>query len=547
MNNRLFLYNLRQPLKNKWTWILSTLFVILSIVIELVSFINFFNDYKTIASGFSTFNSFFSVKNIFDLIFLGILIIYLTVLLFLIDKENGKLSLEIKGGISWKFIFLQRISTFIIYLLSILSIFIILESLIAISIIKNYKEAALKIFKTFPFLFLYSIIVFSLTLVLILFINKKISLPVISFFITLLSLSPIIGISNYDKTNKIYEVMGKYSGLKRYHNYDKNMKMDENFKNIDKSFYKIYSSTKTDDATALLTGNYHYLVEKTDIFKDEQSLVELIKHFDKVFENNISSFKKYDSQSNDHKIKRSYIYKMNILFMKSSEVNDNYLYNLIKKVSDLNKEPKYDLFLKTLEDFSLEFLKFFDSISFSSIDISRVRLENFINENENDQKSFLNDSDNYYKTVDQIDFYWFLSLIYFEMYSIAKTNLSNLVLDDGFQENLSELKKQANYNPFNQLSSLQFGDYKEDNSDVYYKTFGKSVYQSSLPILIIPNSIKYYKVASKPENSNISFDDIEEVEVTITNYVETYLVYLLLFILLIAPSYLSFRRYLVSQ
>ncbi|AHB36290.1 chemosensory receptor [Spiroplasma apis] len=542
LNFKLFSFNYKNVIKNKMLLSITITFLIISTLLEIASFYNYyFSSNIYIDNMNDLFNKIFFFKKIFDMLMLSIIVIYLTTICFYIDKKQGRLNLELKGGISLFQTYLQRIVIITSFILTIILFLLAMQSLFTLTINDYFVETRHKVINFMYFYFLLAIMIFSITFFFIMIFNSKVVLTVVSIISCLISLSSTLSSFRYNDCINLYRYGSYTTTFQKWTSFNNELKSDKTFFDFLPNFEKIYENRGSFDKYQWAYGNYWYVMN--NLTSDDKKLygdnfINFIKDMDKLFNDNYHLFNNPDSTG--FKLEDSFVYNYRKNYASYKTLNQNLIYNIINKIIGLSKNEQYSNFLNILKDYSNYFLEYLEksplSIAYLNQSfISRSVLDGYFDE------TFKN-----YKTSDQYDFYYFLSSIAYDIFNwqdnIRQKYEKNIKIDLSPEQSLVDgLKRNANSNPFNQLAQLQFGNYFSKNSLYYYNSLSGGVFYNTFESPTIPLEFKYFK--NRDENDHpIKLDDLEEVNVSFSSYFALYFSYLSIFILIGGLSYLRYRK-----
>ncbi|ASP28292.1 hypothetical protein SCORR_v1c05200 [Spiroplasma corruscae] len=545
-NFKLLGINFKNIIKNKALWSITLTFVIISTLLELTSFYNYYNSNVDVKKIDSFFNRTFFCKKLFDIIMLSVVVIYLTTICFYVDKKQGKINLEIKGGISIFQTYIQRIVILISFsLITVLFLFTI-QSLLTLSISSEYfNEARLKVINFMFFYFLLVVMMFSITLFLLMIFNSKVVLIIVGIISCFVGLANIFSSLSYAQTSKLYSYASNNETLEKWSKFNNDIKKDAifndylvNFEKFDIGFIFNYL-----DKYQWASGNYWYVLNK--LSNDDRkpygdNFLNFIKYIDNLFNDNYQVFA--NPNSNGFKLEDTFVGSYNINYANFKSMKENRIYNIVNKISDLLTNKDYANFLNILKDYSNHFINYLQKSS--AYTLSSLLLQNSIN------AGYFEDTFKNYKTSDQFDFYFFLSSIAYDIlkwqndFKISYEK-NNIVAISPEQSLIDDLKLNANINPFNQFAQLQFGNYYSKNSLYYYNSFSKGD-NDTFETPTIPLDINYFKNAQQ-DNQPPRLDNIEEVNVNFANYFTIYFSYLIIFMLISGLSYIRYRKIALSH
>ncbi len=542
LNFKLFSFNYKNVIKNKMLLSITITFLIISTLLEIASFYNYyFNSNIYFDNMNDLFNKIFFFKKIFDMLMLSIIVIYLTTICFYIDKKQGRINLELKGGISLFQTYLQRIVIITSFILTIILFLLAMQSLFTLTINDYFVVTRHKVINFMYFYFLLAIMIFSITFFFIMIFNSKVVLTVVSIISCLISLSSTLSSFRYNDCINLYRYGSYTTTFQKWTAFNNELKSDKTFNDFLPNFEKIYENRGSFDKYQWAYGNYWYVMN--NLTSDDKKLygdnfINFIKDMDKLFNDNYHLFNNPDSTG--FKLEDSFVYNYRKNYASYKTLNQNLIYNIINKIIGLSKNEQYSNFLNILKDYSNYFLEYLEksplSIAYLNQSfISRSVLDGYFDE------TFKN-----YKTSDQYDFYYFLSSISYDIFNwqdnIRQKYEKNIKIDLSPEQSLVYgLKRNANSNPFNQLAQLQFGNYFSKNSLYYYNSLSGGVFYNTFESPTIPLEFKYFK--NRDENDRpIKLDDLEEVNVSFSSYFALYFSYLSIFILFGGLSYLRYRK-----
>lgn len=542
LNFKLLSFNYKNVIKNKMLLSTTITFLIISTLLEIASFYNYyFSSNIYIDNMNDLFNKIFFFKKIFDMLMLSIIVIYLTTICFYIDKKQGRINLELKGGISLFQTYLQRIVIITSFILTIILFLLAMQSLFTLTINDYFVETRHKVINFMYFYFLLAIMIFSITFFFIMIFNSKVVLTVVSIISCLISLSSTLSSFRYNECINLYRYGSYTTTFQKWTSFNNELKSDKTFNDFLPNFEKIYENRGSFDKYQWAYGNYWYVMN--NLTSDDKkfygdNFINFIKDMDKLFNDNYHLFNNPDSTG--FKLEDSFVYNYRKNYASYKTLNQNLIYNIINKIIGLSKNEQYSNFLNILKDYSNYFLEYLEksplSIAYLNQSfISRSVLDGYFDE------TFKN-----YKTSDQYDFYYFLSSIAYDIFNwqdnIRQKYEKNIKIDLSPEQSLIDgLKRNANSNPFNQLAQLQFGNYFSKNSLYYYNSLSGGVFYNTFESPTIPLEFKYFK--NRDENDRpIKLDDLEEVNVSFSSYFALYFSYLSIFILIGGLSYLRYRK-----
>lgn len=542
LNFKLLSFNYKNVIKNKMLLSTTITFLIISTLLEIASFYNYyFSSNIYIDNMNDLFNKIFFFKKIFDMLMLSIIVIYLTTICFYIDKKQGRINLELKGGISLFQTYLQRIVIITSFILTIILFLLAMQSLFTLTINDYFVETRHKVINFMYFYFLLAIMIFSITFFFIMIFNSKVVLTVVSIISCLISLSSTLSSFRYNDCINLYRYGSYTTTFQKWTSFNNELKSDKTFNDFLPNFEKIYENRGSFDKYQWAYGNYWYVMN--NLTSDDKkfygdNFINFIKDMDKLFNDNYHLFNNPDSTG--FKLEDSFVYNYRKNYASYKTLNQNLIYNIINKIIGLSKNEQYSNFLNILKDYSNYFLEYLEksplSIAYLNQSfISRSVLDGYFDE------TFKN-----YKTSDQYDFYYFLSSIAYDIFNwqdnIRQKYEKNIKIDLSPEQSLIDgLKRNANSNPFNQLAQLQFGNYFSKNSLYYYNSLSGGVFYNTFESPTIPLEFKYFK--NRDENDRpIKLDDLEEVNVSFSSYFALYFSYLSIFILIGGLSYLRYRK-----
>ncbi len=542
LNFKLLSFNYKNVIKNKMLLSITITFLIISTLLEIASFYNYyFNSNIYFDNMNDLFNKIFFFKKIFDMLMLSIIVIYLTTICFYIDKKQGRINLELKGGISLFQTYLQRIVIITSFILIIILFLLAMQSLFTLTINDYFVETRHKVINFMYFYFLLAIMIFSITFFFIMIFNSKVVLTIVSIISCLISLSSTLSSFRYNDCINLYRYGSYTTTFQKWTSFNNELKSDKTFNDFLPNFEKIYENRGSFDKYQWAYGNYWYVMN--NLTSDDKkfygdNFINFIKDMDKLFNDNYHLFNNPDSTG--FKLEDSFVYNYRKNYASYKTLKQNLIYNIINKIIGLSKNEQYSNFLNILKDYSNYFLEYLEksplSIAYLNQSfISRSVLDGYFDE------TFKN-----YKTSDQYDFYYFLSSIAYDIFNwqdnIRQKYEKNIKIDLSPEQSLVDgLKRNANSNPFNQLAQLQFGNYFSKNSLYYYNSLSGGVFYNTFESPTIPLEFKYFK--NRDENDRpIKLDDLEEVNVSFSSYFALYFSYLSIFIMIGGLSYLRYRK-----
>lgn len=543
INFYIFKVNFKNIIFNKVFITMFFIFISLSMVMELISFANYFDlSNKYITDVDHLFNSVFFFKKIFDVVFLSVIFIYITSLLFSRDIKEGKTDLEMKGGIGVFQTFIQRCTIILFCIVIVVVSNFILQSILTFTISNLFIESKLKLISFLGYQFLIVFLISTFTFLTLMIMDNKFALCLMGIIACVVSVSHVIGSTVYTKNSELYNYETNYFTLYKRNDFYKKITQDENFKDIFTKFEKVYDHTKQDEKIKQYQfGNYEYILNNERELAESlfgKNYIDFIDYLNQVFSEHYKEFRNYDDRG--FKIEDTYVYNYrrgyNPLYIRTR----NPLYVILNKIIKLSSDVKYLNFLNILKDYSNDYLAFMDFYSSNGSYDSRSDFDHFI------KTRYFESTLKSYKTPDQLDLYYFISSIFFTI-----TN-SNINFRKNFEEgkieeltppkeSLELLKKVAKYNPFNQLSQLQFGNYYSQNYKYYYDTFSFSSKQKNFESPIMPLQYKYLKKSSNTEGP-YKIGELEEVTVEPINYTYLYFMYLLILTIVWTLTYFRYKR-----
>ncbi|ASP28295.1 hypothetical protein SCORR_v1c05230 [Spiroplasma corruscae] len=543
LNFKLLSFNYKNVIKNKVLLSVTITFLLMSTFLEIASFFNYyFNSNIYVNNINDLFNKIFFFKKIFDMLMLSVIVIYLTSLCFYIDKKQGKINLELKGGISLFQIYLQRIIIIASIILTIILFLLASQSLLTLTINEYFLETRLKVINFMYFYFLLAIMIFSITFFFIMMFNSKVVLTVVGFISCLIPLSSTLSSLRYNDCINLYRHGSSTTTFQKWNYFNKNLKSDKYFNEFLPNFEKVYKNKGTLDKYQWAYGNYWYVINNlTDddkkIYGD--NFINFIKDMDKLFNDNYQLFNNPDS--NGFKLEDSFVYNYRKGYTSYKTLKQNLIYNIINKIIGLSKNDEYYNFLNILKDYSNYFLEYLEK---SPLSIAYNFNKSFISISVED--GYFDETFKNYKTSDQYDFYFFLSSIAYDIcnwQNNTRVNYEkNIEIDLSPEQSLIDsLKINANSNPFNQLAQLQFGNYFSKNSLYYYNSLSGGVFYNTFESPTIPLEFIYFK-SNQQNNQPPRLDDLEEVNVSFTNYYVLYFSYLIIFMVVAGLSYIKYRK-----
>ncbi|AHB36326.1 hypothetical protein [Spiroplasma apis] len=543
INFKIFNFNFKKLIKNRILIILTVVYLSISALLEIISFYNYFditNKYFDKIDYY--FDCFFFLKIIFDVILLSIIVIYIITLLFYGDKKEGKIDLEIKGGISVFQSFFSRFIIFFVTCIVILIFNLIVQSLLTLSISNYFIEAKLKVLSFFAYKFLLIIIVSALAFILLMLIKAKISLTLISILASLISVSQAVGGIKYSEINELYRYQANTFMYEKQTSFINKFKNDDIFTDIFESFKKAYNYTSP-DFIQYQYGNYDYILEK---YKQEAidtfgtNYIDFIVYLNKLFDENYTKFTNYNLNGFKMEDTLTYNFRPIVLNFNYLMKNNNRIYNILNKVISLSNESKYKNILNALKDISNNYFEFIMTYKGNVSYPANSFIDYSIN-----QGYFKNTLINY-KTPDQFDLYYFISSMFFEItywnnyYEVNYKKGIDLKLTPS-EELLNKIKLITHINPFNQLSQLSYGNYFRENYKYYHDKFSITSPNNLFESPTTPLQYKYF-IDTSNEEGPVKLENLEEQTIEFVNYIYLYFMYFISMIILWYIGYLKYKK-----
>lgn len=339
LNFKLFSFNYKNVIKNKMLLSITITFLIISTLLEIASFYNYyFSSNIYIDNMNDLFNKIFFFKKIFDMLMLSIIVIYLTTICFYIDKKQGRINLELKGGISLFQTYLQRIVIITSFILTIIIFILAMQSLFTLTINDYFVETRHKVINFMYFYFLLAIMIFSITFFFIMIFNSKVVLTVVSVISCLISLSSTLSSFRYNDCINLYRYGSYTTTFQKWTAFNNELKSDKTFNDFLPNFEKIYENRGSFEKYQWAYGNYWYVMN--NLTSDDKKLygenfINFIKDMDKLFNDNYHLFNNPDSTG--FKLEDSFVYNYRKNYASYKTLKQNLIYNIINKIIGLSK------------------------------------------------------------------------------------------------------------------------------------------------------------------------------------------------------------------